>query len=157
MKTTLEEAREASHDNLVENLQALLEKSYDAEEGFKTAMIESEHAGLKEFLKTQAANRSAFQNELSDAILNLNETPKDSGSVTGKIHRAWMDIKTSVSSDKEEAMLEECLRGDKASVSQYEDVLENNNLPLAIQTIVTRQLDHVQKVVSTVKTLEDLV
>ena len=51
MKTTREEAKENIHDNLVDNLQGLLEKNYDAEKGFKKAVENAKNSQLKEFLK----------------------------------------------------------------------------------------------------------
>ena len=47
MKTTREEAKENIHDNLVDNLQGLLEKNYDAEKGFKKAVENAKNGQLK--------------------------------------------------------------------------------------------------------------
>ena len=82
MKTTKEKADQDIHDNLVNNLQELLEKNYDAEKGFTKAMKDAQNNNLKEYFKFQAAQRSQFANELTDEIRNLNETPKESGSTT---------------------------------------------------------------------------
>lgn len=47
MKTTNEKAKENNHDNLVDNLQELLEKNFDAEKGFTKAMKDAENPRLK--------------------------------------------------------------------------------------------------------------
>jgi len=156
MKTTKEKADEKIHDKLVNNLQEILEKNYDAKEGFTKAMKDAKDGPLKNFLKRQAAQRATFVNELDNEIRNLNETPKESGSFTGSLHRAWIDIKSSVSGDNDEAVLEECIRGDKASVKEYEERLQNNNFPPQISTVLNRQLSDIKQTLNKVKRLEDI-
>lgn len=156
METTKEEIDNQSHDDLVKNLQELLEKNYDAEKGFTKAMTDAKNPSLKSFLQRQAAQRSRFANELSDEILNLNEKPNESGSAVGTMHRAWIDIKTSLSGDKDEAVLEECIRGEKASVDEYHDRLKNYDFPLNISNVLTKQADDISATLSKVKTLEDI-
>ena len=51
MKTTHEKAKEHNHDKLVDNLQELLEKNYDAEKGFTKAMKDAKGNNLKKFLQ----------------------------------------------------------------------------------------------------------
>jgi len=155
MKTTKEKADQDIHDNLVNNLQELLEKNYDAEKGFTKAMKDAQNNNLKEYFKFQAAQRSQFANELTDEIRNLNETPKESGSTTGTLHRTWIDIKSSLSGDKDESVLEECIRGEKASVKEYEKRLKENRFPSQIEGTLNNQKSRIQNTLNKVKTLED--
>ena len=74
MKTTLEEAKENSHEDIVNHLQQLLEKNYDAEAGYKKAMTDADSSQLKNFLKQQAVLRNRFATELDKEIRDLNET-----------------------------------------------------------------------------------
>ncbi|NND88274.1 MAG: PA2169 family four-helix-bundle protein [Flavobacteriaceae bacterium] len=157
MKTTAEQAKQDAHDNLVNNLQELLEKNYDAEKGFTKAMKDAENSRLKGFLKRQAAQRAQFVNELDQEIRNLNETPKDSGSFKGDMHRTWIDIKTAFTGDNDEAVLEECIRGEKASVEEYQERLEKNHFPPHVTSVLTNQLNTIQGTLNNVKTLEDAI
>lgn len=156
METTREEARKESHKNLVSNLQGLLEKNYDAEKGFKNALENADSPLLKKYLTNQAAQRARFATELDNEIRTLNETPKDSGSVTGTLHRTWMDIKNTFTGDNDEAVLEECIRGEKASVNAYEETLKENNFPPQITSLLTKQSSEINKTLSSVKRMEDI-
>jgi len=156
MKTTLEEAKQKNHENLVSNLQGLLEKNYDAEKGFKNALENANDPRLKSYLKQQAAQRARFATELDHEIRSLNETPKESGSVTGTLHRTWMDVKNVFSGDNDEAVLEECIRGEKASVNAYQETLKENNFPPAIAGALERQASEIKETLSSVKRLEDI-
>ncbi len=156
MKTTIENAKEQNHEKLVDNLQVLLEKNYDAEKGFTKAMKDAKNPRLKTFLQHQAAQRSRFTNELTHVIKNLNEEPKKSGSFTGDLHRTWIDIKSAVSGNEDEAVLEECIRGEKASWDEYSDKLKKENFPPTISSIIQKQASEIHNTLSKVKTLEDL-
>lgn len=156
MKTTREQAQETIHQDLVNNLQGLLEKNYDAEKGFKKAMEDAESQDLKRFLKTQALQRNRFATELDKEIRDLNETPKESGSTTGTLHRTWIDLKSAVSGNDDEAVLEECIRGEKASLEEYENTLKENRFPQQLQVLLDSQLAEIKGTVAKVKSLEDL-
>ncbi|MCP9200396.1 PA2169 family four-helix-bundle protein [Gramella sp. GC03-9] len=158
MKTTREAAREASHKNLVEALNILLEKNYNAEKGFKKAMEHADSLQLKRFLKKQAVQRNHFATELDKQIHELNEHPKESskGSTIANIHRFWIDIKTAISKNDDESILEECLRGEKSSLKEYDEKLEKLMLPPKVKAMLE---DHRKKISETLKdisVLEDL-
>ncbi|MDC8001452.1 PA2169 family four-helix-bundle protein [Aequorivita todarodis] len=156
METTKEKADQNIHKEIVNNLQDLLEKNYDAEKGFTKAMKDAKNQNLKRFLQRQASQRNRFATELDQQIRNLNEKPKESGSLTGDLHRTWIDIKSSVAGNTDEAILEECIRGEKASWKEYESKLQNQNFPSTIFEVLKNQATEIHNTLNQVKTLEDL-
>jgi len=156
METTREGAHQKIHDTTVNQLNKLLEKSYDAEKGYKKAIEDTDSVRLKTFFQERAAMRSQFATEIHNELHKLNEEPSTTGSVAGTIHRAWMDIKSSFTSDNEEAILEECLRGEKASVEDYKEALEKDILLTEVKPIIERQLGMITNTLNTVSKLEDL-
>jgi uncharacterized protein (TIGR02284 family) len=156
MKTTNEIAKERNHNKLVENLQQLLEKNYDAQKGYIKAMEDSKNSNFKKFLQRQAAQRNRFATELDQQIRSLNEKPKESGSFTGNLHRTWIDIKSAVAENKDEAVLEECIRGEKASWKEYNEKLKENNFPPKISDVLQKQASEIHQTLNRVKTLEDI-
>ena len=156
MKTTVEEAKQKTHKDTVNVLQSILEKNYDAEKGYTKAMQDAKTPALKGFLQQQAAQRSRFATAIDYQLRQLNETPKESGSVAGTLHRAWIDIKSSVTGNDDEAVLEEVIRGEKASVDEYQDVLKNNALAPSIAQELQSQLGDIQATLNKVKRLEDI-
>ncbi len=156
METTKERADHNIHKEVVKSLQALLEKNYDAEKGFTKAMKDAKNQNLKRFLQQQAAQRNRFATELDHQLRQLNEKPKESGSFTGDMHRAWIDIKSAVAGNTDEAVLEECIRGEKASWKEYEEQLKNNPFPTHIAGVLQNQATEIHNTLNRVKTLEDL-
>jgi len=156
MKTTREVAKEESHKEHAEALQMLLQKNYDAERGFRKAITKTENASLKEFLKRQALKHNRFATELHTEIRSINETPIEDGSFTGKLSRAWMDIKVAVSGNDDEAILEECVRGEKGSAEEYEEALQENKFPPHLEQVLIKQLSDINIMIAEVKSMEDL-
>ncbi len=158
MKTTRESAREASHKNLTHILSDLLEKNNDAEKGFKKALEHTNNPSLKNFLKQQALQRNHFATELDKLMHEINEHPRDhtKGSTLGSIHRLWIDVKSSWSKKDDESILEECLRGEKASLKEYEEKLSSNILRPEVKKLLEEHRAKIQKTVNQIKIMEDL-
>lgn len=139
-----------------EKLNDLLEKTYDAEKGFKKAAENTENKQLRSYFESKAQQRKDFGHELKSEVLSFGQKVEKGDSLTGKAHRAWMDIKAIFSSDNAEGMLEEAIRGERAAIQEYNDVLEDISLPSSTSTILRSQKLAIEKGLSKIKTLEDL-
>ncbi|TSE09149.1 ferritin-like domain-containing protein [Aquimarina algiphila] len=148
MKTYSEEVGNKLND--------LLEKTYDAEKGFKKAAENSDHAGLKNYFSQKSQERNSFGHELKSEIKAFGQEVDKGGSLTGSLHRTWMDVKAFVSADNAESMLEEAIRGEEAAVKEYSEVLSQTSLPTSTQTILMQQKNRIVDGLSSIKRLEDL-
>ncbi|PKV50212.1 uncharacterized protein (TIGR02284 family) [Aquimarina sp. MAR_2010_214] len=137
-------------------LNNLLEKTYDAEKGFKKASENVNHSSLKNYFNQKAQQRYDFGHELKTEIKSFGQEIEKGGSITGNLHRTWMDIKSLVSGDNEEAMLEEAIRGEEASIKEYNEVLSETSLPPSTQVVLTTQKNKIVSGLSGIRTLEDL-
>ncbi len=140
----------------VDALQELLKKNYDAEAGYKKVMTKAESSTLKSWLQDKAASRSHFATELDTQIRQLNAEPVSSGTTSGSLHRTWIDVKTALSSDTDESILEECIRGEKASVSEYEEQMSNVNFNSEIRNVLYGQKERIESSLNTVESLEEI-
>jgi len=110
-------------EKISNKLNELLEKNYDAEKGYLNAAENVESPKLKIFFKNRASERSQFAKELRTEILVHGQIPEDDGSFKGTMHRNWMTLKSLFSSNDEEAILEEAIRGEKANLEEYKEIL----------------------------------
>lgn len=143
-------------DKVGSRLNDLLEKNYDAEKGFKMASENAKHAGLKSYFSNKAQERYNFGHQIKTELRNFGEEPDKGGSVTGAAHRTWMEVKSWFSADNDESMLEEAIRGEKASVEEYHDVLQETTLPASTKDILTSQKSKIEQGLSNIKRLEDI-
>ncbi len=77
------------------------------------------------------------------------------GTAKGSAHRTWMDIKAFFSNDNDEAMLEEAVRGDKAALSEYNEILGESMVPHRVKEIIREQRDEIKNDLETSKILEN--
>jgi len=137
-------------------LNSILEKSYDAEKGYKTASEHAKHTELKSFFERKSQERYNFGHEIKREIKQLGEDVDKGGSLSGTLHRAWIDAKATFTSDNDEAMLEESIRSEKAAIDEYQSALEHKALPVSTASILTKQKNTIQADLDKIKFLEDL-
>ncbi|WP_299339063.1 PA2169 family four-helix-bundle protein [uncultured Psychroserpens sp.] len=144
-------------EEISNKLNELLEKNYDAEKGYLNAIDNVESDRLKMFFKRRASERSEFAKELRTEILQYGEIPKDSGSFKGTMHRNWMTLKSTFSTNNEEAILEEAIRGEEASLEAYNELMKERNLPPSIDVLLLKHRNAIQSAINTEKVHEELV
>jgi len=137
-------------------LNDLLERTYDAEKGFEKAAENTKNDYLKGFFTRKAQQRYDFGHELKTEITSFGQEVEKGDSLTSKAHRAWMDVKAMFASDSEEAMLEEAIRGEKAAVEEYSEVLKETTLPPSTELILNKQKNAIEVGFNNIKTLEDI-
>ena len=137
-------------------LNDLLEKTYDAEKGFKKAAENIDNSYLKGFFERKAKQRYTFGHELKTEIKSFGQDVEKGDSMTSKAHRTWMDLKAMFSSNSEEAMLEEAIRGENAAVKEYKEVLNETALPQSTALLLKKQCNAIEVGFNNIKTLEDI-
>ena len=135
-------------------LNILLEKNYDTEKGYRYAAENVTNPQLKAFFNERAQERYDFGHELKSEIRNYGEIPEKGSSFTGDVMRSWMNLKAHLSSNKEEAILEETLRGEKAAVDEYNEVMKEIDLPASTQNVLMKQRNAITAALNKVRSLE---
>ncbi|RXG21432.1 MULTISPECIES: ferritin-like domain-containing protein [Leeuwenhoekiella] len=143
-------------EEMGKKLNELLEKNYDAEAGYKNAAEKVANPALKNYLLSRAQDRYDFGHELKEELRQMGQEPDKGTSLAGDAHRLWMDLKTALSSDKDEAVLEEAIRGEKTALEEYNEIIKNGELPLSTTNIIAKQRDSVQNALVDAKGLETL-
>lgn len=142
-------------NEISKKLNELLEKNYDAEKGFKNAAEDVKNEQLKIFFKEKAQQRYEFGHELKSEIRNFGDTPDKGTSIKGDAHRVWMDLKSALSRDNEEAVLEEAIRGEKAAVEDYNEVIAEREMPPSTANLLIKQRNAIERTLNKVKNFED--
>jgi uncharacterized protein (TIGR02284 family) len=138
----------------IDVLNTLIETCKDGCEGFKTAAADSKDAELQTIFNRYSAQRADFARELRQLVSTLGGDPDKSGSVTGALHRGWINIKAAVSSNEPHAVLAEAERGEDAAVSAFRNASEQMYEPLG-RDLVSRQFTAVKAAHDHVRDLRD--
>ena len=145
-----------NNDDVISTLNDLIETSKDGEQGFRTCAEDIKDAQMKSFFTTRAQSCAEAAAELQQEVRALGGNPETSSSISGTLHRRWVDIKGVITGKDDEAILNECERGEDVAKRSYEKAL-GKTLPANIKSIVERQYNGVLKNHDQVKALRNQV
>lgn len=113
-------------EQVSDKVKDLIEKNMDAYEGYIKASENTDNMHLRDYFIDHATDRKSFANELTYQLKAYNpEVEVDAeGSLLGSLHRSWINIKTILTGTSDESILEECIRGDRASADEYEEYIK---------------------------------
>ncbi|HEY4297035.1 MAG TPA: PA2169 family four-helix-bundle protein [Paraburkholderia sp.] len=140
--------------NIVSVLNDLVETSKDGEKGFRKAAEDAHDAQLKTMFLSRAEDCMRGARELQDAVQGLGGKPETGGSMSGALHRGWVDVKSAVTDRSDHAILAECEKGEDVAKKRYHDALEKD-LPVDVRAVVERQYQGVLQNHDRVRDLRD--
>ena len=143
-----------TNENTISTLNNLIEACKDGQQGFKEAAEGVERSDLKSLFYEFSQQRSQFAGELQSIVQTLGGDPETSGSISGAIHRGWINIKSAVTGQDETAILNECERGEDSAKNTYREALEEE-LPENVAAIVRNQYEAIMAAHNRVKNLRD--
>ena len=147
----------SSHDKSISILNDLIETCKDGQQGFATAAKDAKDAELGRVFSQYAEQRANYIRELQNRVRSLGGDPDKHGSVSGTLHRGWINLKAAVSSDEPHAVLSECERGEDAAVANYRDAMKQTELDTESRALVQRHAAGVQEAHDRIKQLRDSV
>lgn len=143
-----------TNEETISTLNNLIETNKDGQEGFKDAAEGIDNSELKTTFYKYSQQRSKFAGELQSLVREMGGDPEDSSSLSGSIHRGWINIKSAVTGKDETAILNECERGEDVAKKQYKEALDEA-LPENANEVVRRQFDEVLKAHDDIKALRN--
>jgi len=129
-------------DKIINVLNELIETSKDGQKGFQAAAEDTKNAELKALFQRRAADCGSGATELQAVVTQLGGKPETDGTISGAVHRGWMNLKQAVAGRSDTAILEECERGEDVAKKNYSDALKET-LPENVRAIVQKQYDGV--------------
>lgn len=141
-------------DKIVTVIKDLIIINNDRYDGYKTASSETKDPDLKSMFERFSSQSNQFNTELR-AFISQEDSPNGQTSTSGKIYRAWMDIRAALSTNDRKAVLASCEFGEDVAVSAYRSALENEDLSEEIRSTIRRQRNELQDAHNTVKSMRD--
>jgi uncharacterized protein (TIGR02284 family) len=115
----------------IDILRDLAEINVDSAKGFEMAAGTIKDVALAGELRELGKQRQRFADQLLSRLSAANESPKESGSVKGLVHRWWLELRNAVSNTDNFAVLAEAERGEDEIKHRYEDALSKaEGLPI---------------------------
>lgn len=141
---------------IISTINDLIETLKDGQEGFRQASEAVKDSQLKSLFSEYSLQRSKFAGELQNEAISLGENnPENSSSTTGAMHRAWINLKSAITSGDDHAVLAECERGEDSAVAEYKKAMEAEDLSAPIRETISRQYNDVKNAHDRIKALRD--
>src|SRR6201991_3391829 len=140
----------------IEVLNDLIQINNDRIAGYEKAIKETkaDDDDLKILFATMIAESHRIRIALSTEVQALGATIEQGTTTTGKIYRAWMDVKAAFGGTSRHAILASCESGEDAAQKAYSDALDHD-LPSFIRDLLTQQQEALRASHDEVRALRD--
>jgi uncharacterized protein (TIGR02284 family) len=146
-----------SNEKNLSVLNDLIETCKDGQQGYATAAKDAKDGELARVFSQYASQRSGYITELQQRVRTLGGDPDKHGSISGSLHRGWINLKSAVTTNEPHAVLSECERGEDAAVENYRDALKETELDSESRALIQRQAAGVKEAHDRIKELRDSV
>ncbi|MDQ0781167.1 PA2169 family four-helix-bundle protein [Chryseobacterium sp. W4I1] len=143
-------------EKTVSVLNDLLNITNDRIEGFSKVedKVWNTHSALRNDYDNMVAQSQTMKTELIGLINAKGGQADNTTSTAGAIHRAWIDVKNSLTGDKDESTLENVVFGENAAIDAYQNALDSGDLCPESSRLVSDQLHHLKSSYAKFENLE---
>ena len=141
----------------IEVLNDLIQINNDRITGYEKAIKETkpEDDDLKVLYASMIAESHRNKISLATEVQAMGAEAEQGTTTSGKIYRAWMDVKAVFTGHDRHAVLANCEAGEDATQRAYRQALEHEALPAFIRELLVRQKESLKESHDEVKALRD--
>jgi uncharacterized protein (TIGR02284 family) len=132
------------NDEIVDVLNDLIRINRDRIAGYEKAVenLEEGDAVLRTLFYQLSDESQKIKEELASAVRSLGGEPAEDSTMSGKIYRAWMEVKDTFTGEDAKSALEACEYGEDAAQKAYAEAIEDSReFPANIQHLIREQKD----------------
>ena len=126
-------------------LKTLTSTLNDSVNGYREAADHAESGQFQQIFRDNATERERVAGELAGEVRRLGGTPDEDGTVLGKTHQAWLDLKAAVTGRDDKAIINEVERGEDYLKEKFETALKDDTLESESRAVVERAYQSVRK------------
>lgn len=141
-----------------EVLNDLIAINNDRIAGYEKALkeLEADSSDLRPLFTDMIAESHQLRNILGNEVQANGGTMEPGTTASGKVYRAWMDVKAVFTGHDRKTVLSNCEAGEDAAQRAYKDAIEHEALPAYIRELLTQQKAELKRSHDKIKALRDL-
>jgi len=145
------------NEDIIEVLNDLVLIHNDRITGYERAIKETraEDQDLKDLYVSMIAESHVMKNMLVSEIQVQGGDAEKGTTASGKIYRAWMDVKAVFTGHDSETVLANCEAGEDAAQKAYTTALEHDGLPAYIREMLEQQMEALETSHDVIRDLRD--
>ena len=134
-----------NHSADITTLNTLTATLIDSVTGFEDAAANIEGSSrLQQLFRERASERGQVVEDLRAEVRRLGGDPEDDGSLLGKTHQRFLDLKAAITGRDEGAIVNEVERGEDYLKDKFETALNSGELSGETRTAVDRAFQSVR-------------
>ncbi len=146
---------QAADEKTIHALKDLILINNDRNEGYKKASEETTDPKLRELFEKYSMQSYNYNRELRALVPDHDEQPEQGETtLSGKLYRVWMDIKTGLALNDHKQVLNSCEFGEDVALGTYKEALDDE-LTDEVRAIVLRQKAEIQEAHNHIRSLRD--
>jgi uncharacterized protein (TIGR02284 family) len=145
----------AINSEAVEVLNDLILINNDRVAGYEKAYEETTDSDIRALFNNLANHSRQHVTELNAEVSKLGGEPASGTMLSGKLYRAWMDVRSAFSKNDRRTVLESSEFGEDAAQKAYESALKSESLTPGLQELILKQKNTLLAGHDTVKLLRD--
>ena len=126
-----------NNDHDIKTLNNLIETTLDSADGYAEAAKDADNAQLKSLFVSRSTERRAAATKLQQGVRTLGGEPEDDGTVLASAHRMFVNLRASVTSNDNKAVVDEVERGEDHIKAKFEDAMKDKDVSPATMTLIT--------------------
>lgn len=146
-----------NNQKFAEVLNDLIQINNDRIAGYESALkeLKEEDNDLSGLFAGYINKSNNLRNALGAEVETLGVRMDKGTTASGKIYRAWMDVKAMFTGHERQTILNNCEYGEDAAQKAYKEALKTEQLPAYLFELISRQKDELRKAHDEVKALRD--
>ncbi|WP_312752368.1 PA2169 family four-helix-bundle protein [Epilithonimonas hominis] len=147
-----------NHDACIEAMNDLIKINNDRVEGYKKAIDElqdDEHFDLKTVFSGMITESQQYRAELQNKIHEYGDSTEEGTTTTGKLYRAWMDVKSAFAINDRASVLSACESGEDAAQKAYKSAIDDEDVMEETKVLLRQQKESLRTSHDKIKALRD--
>ncbi len=151
---------ENNNEKIIDVLNDLVQINNDRIKGYEKAIEDSKNgeSDYQSLFNQMIQQSSKYKQELTNEVRRIGgDADWNSTTNSGKIYRAWMDVKSAFTGKTDKSALELCEYGEDAAQKAYKEALDSSdNMPEATRQLLRTQKNELKASHDLIKTQRDM-
>ncbi|MHB1057656.1 MAG: PA2169 family four-helix-bundle protein [Rhodanobacter sp.] len=124
-----------NHD--IKTLNSLIETTLDSADGYAEAAKDAKSESLVSLFRERSSERRQVASTLQQRVRLLGGEPEDDGTVLASAHRMFVNLRSSLTSNDNKAVVDEVERGEDHIKSKFEDAMKDDDVSPDTRAVIT--------------------
>ena len=146
-----------NNQKVAEVLNDLIQINNDRITGYEKALkeLKGNENDLRDIFTGYIDQSRNLRNALGTEVETLGVKMDNGTTTSGRIYRAWMEVKALFTGNDRQTVLNNCEYGEDAAQKAYKEALKTDKLPAYLFALINRQKDELKKAHDEIKSLRD--